>query len=108
MRSSLAKSALPIPVRRALNKLGADISAARRRRGITMALMAERAFTTRPTLIKIERGDPSVSLGIYASVLFVLDMTDRLANLVDPAQDPLGMALDEERLPKRIRTRRST
>lgn len=108
MRSSLAKTALPIPVRRALKKLGADISVARRRRGIATALMAERAFTTRPTLMKIERGDPSVSLGIYASVLFVLGMTERLADLVDPAQDPLGMALDEERLPKRIRTRAST
>ncbi|HRN89896.1 hypothetical protein [Hyphomicrobium sp.] len=108
MRASLAKTALPIPVRRALKKLGTDISVARRRRGIPMALMAERAFTTRPTLVKIERGDPSVSLGIYASVLFVLGMTDRLGDLVDPAQDPLGMSLDEERLPKRIRTRKST
>jgi transcriptional regulator with XRE-family HTH domain len=108
MRSSLAKTALPIPVRRALKKLGADISVARRRRGIGTALMAERAFTTRPTLMKIERGDPAVSLGIYASVLFVLGMTERLASLVDPAQDPLGMSLDEERLPKRIRTRRET
>lgn len=107
MRASRAKSALPLPVRRALRKLGADISVARRRRGISMALMAERAFTTRPTLLKAERGDPGVSLGIYASVLFVLDMTDRLAGLVDPAQDPLGMALDEERLPKRIHTPRS-
>jgi hypothetical protein len=35
-------------------------------------------------------------------------MTERLASLVDPAQDPLGMSLDEERLPKRIRTRRET
>jgi transcriptional regulator with XRE-family HTH domain len=107
MRASRAKSALPLSVRRALKKLGADISVARRRRAISMALMAERAFTTRPTLLKIERGDPGVSLGIYASVLFVLDMTDRLAGLVDPAQDPLGMALDEERLPKRIHMPRS-
>jgi hypothetical protein len=108
MRRSRATNSLPIPVRRALKKLGADISVARRRRAISTVLMAERVFTTRSTLAKVERGDPSVSLGIYASVLFVLDMTERLANLVDPAQDPLGMALDEERLPKRIRTRRET
>jgi len=69
-----------------------------------MALLAERAFTTRPTLTKVEKGDPGVSLGVYASVLFVLGMTERLAALVDPAQDPLGMALEEENLPKRIRT----
>ncbi len=69
--------------------------------------MAERAFTTRPTLAKVEKGDPGVSLGVYASVLFVLGLTDRLAALVDPALDPLGQALEEERLPKRIHTRRS-
>lgn len=102
MRASRAKTALPIPVRRALKKLGSDISVARRRRRITAALMAERAFTTRPTLAKVENGDPAVSLGVYASVLFVLGMTERLADLVDPAHDPLGQSLEEERLPKRI------
>jgi transcriptional regulator with XRE-family HTH domain len=108
MRASRAKTALPIPVRHALKKLGDDISVARRRRGISTALLAERAFTTRPTLAKVERGDPGVSLGVYASVLFVLGLTERLAQLVDPAHDPLGQSLEEERLPKRIRTPRST
>lgn len=107
MRASRAKTALPIPVRRALKKLGSDISVARRRRGIGTALMAERAFTTRPTLSKVENGDPGVSLGVYASVLFVLGMTERLAELVDPAHDPLGQSLEEERLPKRIHAPRS-
>lgn len=103
MRASKSKTALPIPVRRALKKLGADISVARRRRGISTVLMAERSFTTRPTLTKVEKGDPGVSLGVYASVLFVLGMTERLADLVEPAQDPLGMSLEEENLPKRVR-----
>lgn len=107
MRASRAKTALPIPARRALKKLGSDISVARRRRGISTALMAERAFTTRPTLSKVESGDPGVSLGVYASILFVLGMTERLAELVDPAHDPLGQSLEEERLPKRIHTPRS-
>jgi hypothetical protein len=34
-------------------------------------------------------------------------MTDRLADLADPARDPLGQQLEEERLPKRIRARRA-
>jgi transcriptional regulator with XRE-family HTH domain len=108
MTTSRSKSALPIPVRHALKKLGGDISVARRRRGISTALLAERAFTTRPTLAKVERGDPGVSLGVYASVLFVLGLTKRLAQLVDPANDPLGQSLEEERLPKRIRAPRSS
>ena len=45
--------------------------------------MAERAFITRATLLKAERGDPAVSLGIYATILFILGMTNRLADLAD-------------------------
>ena len=61
------------------------------------------AFISPSTLVRAEKGDPGVSLGIYASILFVLDMTDRLSGLADPAHDALGQTLDEERLPKRIR-----
>lgn len=94
---------LPIPVKRALKKLGADIRDARKRRRIPMKLMAERAFITRVTLAKVEKGEPGVSLGIYACVLFVLGLTSRLADLADARYDELGLFLEEERLPKRIR-----
>jgi transcriptional regulator with XRE-family HTH domain len=94
---------LPLPVKRALAKLGGDIRSARLRRRITAAVMAERAFITRMTLRKVERGDPGVSLGIYATVLFILGLTSRLAELADARSDELGLQLDEERLPQRIR-----
>jgi transcriptional regulator with XRE-family HTH domain len=94
---------LPLPVKRALAKLGEDIRSARLRRRIPTAVMAQRAFITRMTLAKVERGDPSVSLGIYAVVLFVLGLTPRLAELADARSDEVGLQLDEERLPKRIR-----
>ena len=100
-----SQATLPIPVRRALRKLGADIRDARRRRRIPTAVMAERAFISRMTLNKVEKGDPGVSLGIYATVLFVLGMTDRLAELADPRHDPVGLGLEAERLPQRIRVR---
>lgn len=108
MRTSRSKTALPFPARRALKKLGADIALARKRRKIPTVLMAERAFIARNTLSKVERGDPGVSLGVYASVLFVLGLVDRLADLVDAMHDPLGQALEEERLPKRIHAPRGT
>ena len=65
--------------------------------------MAERAFITRPTLAKVEKGDPGVSLGIYATVLFILGLTPRLADLADVRSDEVGLQLEEERLPQRIR-----
>ena len=99
-------AALPIPVRRALRKLGTDIRDARRRRRIPTAVMAERSLISRMTLNKVEKGDPGVSLGTYATVLFVLGMTDRLAELADARHDAVGLGLEEERLPQRIRIHR--
>ncbi len=93
---------LPLPVKRALTKLGSDIRAARLRRRIPTTLMAQRAFVTRTTLGKVEKGDPGVSLGIYATVLFILGMASRIEELADPRNDALGLQLDEERLPKRV------
>lgn len=100
-------ASLPGPVVRALKKLGHDLSVARRRRRLTMALVAERAFISRLTLARAERGDAGVSLGIYATVLFVFGMADRIGQLADPANDPVGRGLEEEQLPRRIRSRRS-
>ena len=103
MRKSPTVSTLPIPVTRALRKLGHDIKDARRRRRIPMAMAAQRASISKPTLIKVERGDPGVSIGSYATVLFVMGMADRMADLVDPKNDPVGLQLEEEHLPQRIR-----
>ena len=93
---------LPMPVMKALRKLGQDVSDARRRRRITIELMIERADISKNTLIRIEKGDPSVSMGRYASVLFVLGMTERLGDLVDSVHDLTGRQLEEENLPKRV------
>jgi len=94
---------LPIPVTRALRKLGHDIRDARRRRRLPQLIVRQRASISEPTLIRIERGDHHVAIGSYATVLFVLGMADHLADLVDPRNDPVGLQLDEENLPKRIR-----
>lgn len=93
----------PIPVIRALRKLGNDIRDARRRRRIPTAILAERASVSRTTLHKVEKGDPHVSVGIYTTVLFALGMADRVADLADPRHDTVGLSLEEENLPQRIR-----
>lgn len=103
MKSTRAMPALPAAVRRSLEKLGQDLSAARRRRRLTMALVAQRALISRSTLARVERGDPGVSLGIYATVLFVLGMAERVGDLADARADAVGLALAEEQLPKRVR-----
>jgi hypothetical protein len=102
MRKKKSPAVLPIPVTRALRKLGHDIRDARRRRRIPAEIAAQRASISRPTLLKIEKGDPGAAVGSYATVLFVLGMTDRLAELADPKYDAVGLQLEEEHLPQRI------
>lgn len=107
MKTSRTSSVLPVPVRRALRKLGSDIRDARLRRRIPVAVAAERASIGRSTLRRVENGDPNVALGIYATVLFVLGLVDRIADLADARNDATGLQLEEEHLPKRIRTPKS-
>ena len=94
---------LPLPVKRGLVQLGEDICSARRRRRIQTQVMAERASITRMTLYRIERGDPRVGMGSYATVLFVLGMLDRLGEIAAATHDRIGLDLEDEILPKRIR-----
>lgn len=101
------KGHIPLPVRRALRKLGQDIRDARLRRRIPVKIMAERVSVTPLTLSKIEKGEPQVSMASYATALFVLGFHERLSELADVRHDSLGLALEEERLPQRIRLARS-
>jgi transcriptional regulator with XRE-family HTH domain len=94
---------LPIPVLRSLKKLGRDLRDARKRRRIPMKLAAERAAISRATLDKIEKGGSGVSLGAYAKVLFILGLIQRLTDLADSKFDEMGLGLEAEKLPKRIR-----
>jgi transcriptional regulator with XRE-family HTH domain len=106
MRKGRSSPRTPVPVTRALRKLGHDVRDARRRRRIPVAILAERVSISRTTLYKVEKGDPGVSAGTYAGVLFALGMADRLANVADPRHDAVGLELEEENLPKRIRLSR--
>lgn len=107
MKGSPAKTSLPLTVRRALAKLGGDLAIARKRRRLTIAMVAERSFVSRNTITRAERGDPGVSIGIYATILFVLGLADRVGELADPLTDGVGHSLETERLPKRTRASRS-
>ena len=94
---------LPLPAAQTLRKLGRELALARRKRGISTDDMAARLFVSRDTLWRMERGDTKVAIGTLATATFILQLHDRLANLASPGNDPLGLSLDEKRLPKRIR-----
>lgn len=70
-----------------LQEMGEQIKAARLRRRLTAELVAERAGVSRATVWNVEKGNPSVSIGVYAAVLHALNKMDR---------DLLHIAKDDE------------
>ncbi len=103
MKTTHNTSVLPTRLRQAIAKLGADIAIARRKRSLTVGMMAERTGVHKNTYLKIEKGDPTVAFGIYAMALFVLGLSDALTTVADPGRDDTGLLLDADHLPKRIR-----
>src|SRR5712672_470437 len=102
------RSALSLPVRRALGQLGGDLALARRRRRISTQSMAERRQVSTATLRRLERGDPSLAMGTLAKALLVLNALERFSHLLDTGADDLGLQLMDEALPKRISRKSSS
>lgn len=76
-----------------LQTLGENIRLARLRRDLSSEQVAERAGISRNTLIKIERGDENVAIGMYFRVLIVLGLQDDL--LLIARDDVLGRKLQD-------------
>jgi transcriptional regulator with XRE-family HTH domain len=93
-------------VERAITDLGSDLRLARTRRRMSVNDLAERAGLDRKTIMRLEKGDEGVSLGVLGRVLLVLGEERRLASLLDPGTDDTGLLLDQDRLPARVRSRR--
>ena len=101
----MKKSDLPsIRAQNELRKLGADIAAARKKRSLTQARLAEGAGINVSTVRRLEFGDHGISLGVLAMVLTVLGEPSRLGRLIDAAQDDVGLMLGDRKLPQRVRS----
>lgn len=69
--------------------------------------MASRMFVTRKTLSRLEKGDPGVSLAVFASALLVLGLEKDLIEIAAPEKDKTGIFLEMQRLPERIRKQKN-
>ena len=85
-----------------LEQMGEQIKLARLRRRLSAELVAERAGISRATLWNVEKGSPSVAIGIYAAVLHALGNMDGDFLLV-AKDDELGRTLQDLELPVRRR-----
>ncbi|MBS0403619.1 MAG: helix-turn-helix transcriptional regulator [Proteobacteria bacterium] len=98
----------PLPVQRALLKLGADLSLARRRRHVSQASLAERMGASLSTVRRMEKGDARVPIHFFARALHVFGELQALEHLLDTPKDEIGLALMDEQLPQRVRSKSRT
>ncbi len=98
-------AAVPLPVNRAIRKLGNDISLARRRRRISQASLAERMGASLSTVRRMEKGDIKIPIHFFARALHVFGEIQTLEHLLDTPNDEIGLALMDEQLPKRVRSK---
>lgn len=98
-------SPLPLPVEGAIQKLGGDISLARRRRYISQASLAERIGASLTTVRRMEKGDVRMPIHFIARALHVFGEIQALENLLDTAKDDIGLTLMDANLPKRVRSK---
>lgn len=106
-RFTKSTAGLPQKAKTALEQLGRNIQVARKRRGISLEVMADRVFAAVNTVRRVEAGNPRVAIGVYASVLFVLGLTEDLSRVADPDRDAIGKAYEFNRLPKRVRAKQT-
>lgn len=95
-------NALPNSILSVLERTGKNIQIARKRRRIPLREMSKRTMVSIPTLRKVESGNPSVSLGIFLQILWVLQLHFEFESLTTPEKDTIGKQLEEQRLPKRV------
>jgi hypothetical protein len=86
-KTARALQQLPPATRAVLEKLGADLAVARLRRKESLRIWAGRMGVTVPTLQRLEAGDPSVSIGIVATALWLIQRDAELGNLAAPEHD---------------------
>jgi transcriptional regulator with XRE-family HTH domain len=96
-RSSISVQNLPEAARRPLETFGAHLRIARERRGESLRNAALRMGVSVPTLRRMEAGDPTVSMGVFATALWLFDRADQLEDLLRPEQDDYAMRIDIDR-----------
>ena len=92
---------LPRKLEKTMTIMGEQIKLARLRRNLSIAQIAERATCSPLTVNRIEKGSPTVSMGIYARVLYALQLDDDLLLLAK--EDTLGRTLQDLGLKHRQR-----
>ncbi|MBO5886835.1 MAG: helix-turn-helix domain-containing protein [Bacteroidaceae bacterium] len=101
MTKNTMSTKLPRKLTEKMQIVGEQIKLARLRRNLSMAQVAERATCSELTLSRVEKGLPTVSIGIYLRVLYALQLDDDI--LLIAMEDPIGRGLQDLQLKRRER-----
>lgn len=93
-KASAALTQMPPSTVTALQQLGADLAVARLRRKESLKTWAKRIGISVPTLLRLEAGEPSVSLGVLSTALWLIGRDQALATLATPKEDRGALELD--------------
>lgn len=101
MSKSTMGTKLPRKLEEKMKVVGEQIKLARLRRDLSLAQVAERATCSPLTVSRIEKGSPTVAIGIYLRVLYALQLDDDI--LLLSKDDELGRQLQDMALTTRQR-----
>jgi transcriptional regulator with XRE-family HTH domain len=87
-----------------LQLIGRNLQIARKRRHKTLQQAAEMMGTSLSSVRRMEVGDPAVRFETYLAALEVYQLDDTL-RFAEPEDDRIGLALEKQRLPQRIRVK---
>lgn len=105
MAKKTAANHLPQKVRTELENMCEQIKLARKRRGLSIRTMAQRVQCSELTIIRAERGIPTVSVGVYARILYGLGLDEDL--LLIARNDPAGNTFVNARILKKNEKKQS-
>ncbi|MEJ0035152.1 MAG: helix-turn-helix transcriptional regulator [Gammaproteobacteria bacterium] len=100
-KSPQALLSMPPAAAAALRSLGENLAVARVRRRESQRAWARRLGVSVPTLIRMERGDPGVGVGIYATALWLMGRVNALPDVAAPAEDQGALESDVREALKR-------
>lgn len=86
-KAANSTKSLPASSQDALKRLGENLQLARLRRKESLRDWALRVEVSVPTLMRMEKGDPKVGIGAYASALWLIGLDKGLGDIALPSKD---------------------
>ena len=92
---------LPRKLEQKMQIVGEQIRLARLRRNLSISQIAERATCSELSVMRVEKGTPTVAIGISLRILYALQLDDDIMSLAK--DDSLGRTLQDMGLKHRER-----